>query len=184
MSAGNSNDALRVNSDLTQLAPLFRAAVQSALQQCNAQGLNAIVYEAYRSQELQSLYYARGRTIKPPVATVTNAPSNLLSWHGYGLAVDVISHSNGWDMPLSWFQNVAKIFKAHGCSWGGDWRFQDLPHFQWGRCKASPSDVARSLMRTGGAIAVWQAVGAMPALPALPAAAPAAATNPLVPAGS
>ena len=165
MSAGTSNDNLRVSSDLMQLAPLFRAAVQTSIQQCHDKGFDAMVYEAYRSQELQALYYARGRTIRPPLATVTNAPNNLFSWHGYGLAVDVISRSRGWDVPLSWFQNIAAIFKANNCSWGGDWKMKDLPHFQWYLCKPSPSADARTMITTQGAQAVWRAVNAIEVSP-------------------
>jgi hypothetical protein len=36
-----------------------------------------------------------------------------------------------------------------------------LPHFQWGRCKPSPSDEARRLIDTEGEVSVWRAVGAM-----------------------
>ena len=87
--------------------------------------------------------------------------SNLWSWHGYGLAVDVIHQTEHWGVGDDWFQQVAEIFKKHGCKWGGEWKSKDLPHFQWGFCKPSPSDKARELMRTGGVMAVWQAVGAI-----------------------
>ncbi len=90
MSAGSGKPTPKVSNDLSLLAPKFAAAVMQALNECRAAGLDAIVYEAMRSQELQALYYARGRTIIPPHKTVTNAPSNLFSWHGYGLAVDVV----------------------------------------------------------------------------------------------
>lgn len=145
------------------LAPLFRAAVDAAIKECNNETnkLNAKVYETYRSNELQVVYYARGRTVRPPSSTVTNAMSNLWSWHGYGLAVDVIHRDKEWGAGDAWFQQVATIFKKHGCKWGGDWTSKDLPHFQWGFCKPSPSDTARELMRKGGVLAVWQAVGAI-----------------------
>jgi len=158
MSSGTS--VLRANNDLATLAPKFRDAVEKSIAECNAKGLDAIVYEAYRSQELQSLYYARGRSIVPPHSTVTNAQSNLFSWHGYGLAVDVISRSKDWDRPESWFASVAEIFRANGCRWGGEWKMKDLPHFQWGLCKPSPSDRARELISTVGMRSVWEAVGA------------------------
>jgi peptidoglycan LD-endopeptidase CwlK len=160
MSAG-SGSSLRVNNDLSQLAPLFRAAVVKAIAECNAQGLDAFVYEAYRSQELQAEYFSRGRTKRPPLQTVTNAPTNLLSWHGYGLAVDVISRSKGWNAGRKWFEDVAKIFKANNCKWGGDWQSVDLPHFQWHRCKPSPSAEARALISTLGPVAVWARVEAI-----------------------
>ncbi|WP_208948369.1 M15 family metallopeptidase [Segnochrobactrum spirostomi] len=144
------------------MAPKFAVAVREALGATNAAGLDAVVYEAHRSQELQALYYARGRTIIPPVHTVTNAPTNLHSWHGYGLAVDIVHRTKFWEPPggEAWFRHVADIFKQHRCKWGGDWTKPDTPHFQWHLCKPSPSDEARRLMLTGGFAAVWQAVGA------------------------
>jgi peptidoglycan L-alanyl-D-glutamate endopeptidase CwlK len=160
MSAGKTTVA-RANNDVTTLAPKFRAAVEKSIAECVALGLDAVVYEAYRSQELQFLYYERGRTVVPPRDTVTNAASNLFSWHGYGLAVDVISRSKAWDQPESWFASVAEVFRANGCRWGGEWKMKDLPHFQWGLCRPSPSDRARELIATSGLRAVWEAVGAL-----------------------
>jgi peptidoglycan LD-endopeptidase CwlK len=160
MSAGSNNSPLLVNRDLTTLAPKFRDAVTQALADCATRGLDAFAYEAYRSPELQALYYARGRSVIPPTQTVTNAASNLYSWHGYCLAVDVISRAKGWDQPEAWFADVSASFAKFGCRWGGDWTIKDLPHFQWGRCKPSPSDQARLLIQTGGFQAVWTAVGA------------------------
>jgi hypothetical protein len=160
MSAGTSRGAARVSRDLAQLAPRFRDAVQKAVADCQARGLDAYVYEGYRSPELQALYYRRGRSVIPPVQKVTNARSSLYSWHGYGLAVDVISRRHGWDRPESWFRDVAESFRKFGCKWGGDWKMKDLPHFQWGVCRASPSDNARALFDQGGAPAVWKAVSA------------------------
>lgn len=182
MSAGGS---LVVDADTSKLAPKFRLAVESALEECAAYGLDAVVHEAMRSPELQMLYWLRGR---PPTAEyphpVTSARSVLYSWHGYGLAVDVISRSRRWFAPLPiastdlgaiaaerersriegerWFARVARIFNRYGCKWGGDWRppHADPPHNQWGLCRASPSDRARELMASGGIKAVWTAVGA------------------------
>ncbi|HEX4683763.1 MAG TPA: M15 family metallopeptidase [Gemmatimonadaceae bacterium] len=170
MSAG-ANTAM-VNRDLGLLAPKFRDAVQRALQGCADRGRDAFVYEAYRSTDLQGLYYARGRTVTPPTDTVTNARSNLYSWHGFGLAVDVISRTHGWDWDdmasdvreaerAAWQADVAECFRAAGCRWGGEWKMKDLPHFQWGLCKPSPSDRARELMASGGLQAVWTAVAAI-----------------------
>ena len=160
MSAGTGT--AQVNRDLDLLAPKFREAVKVAIAECNAAGYQAMVYEGYRTQELQAIYYARGRTVIPPTHTVTNAPTNLTSWHGYGLAVDVVHQTKYWEPEEGegWFRKVAEIFKKHGCKWGGDWNRPDTPHFQWGACKASPSDKARELIASGGVIAVWKAVGA------------------------
>jgi hypothetical protein len=146
---------------LDLLAPRFREAVEAAIEACNrTHGLDAMVYETYRSDELARLYHARGRSVRPPDTPVTNAPTNLHTWHGYGLAVDVVHTTRRWNAPPEWFAQVADVFRAHGCRWGGEWSTPDLPHFQWGACKPSPSDAARELMRTMGVSAVWAAVGA------------------------
>lgn len=160
MSAGTSNANLVANHDVQTLAPKFRAAVDQAIAAARAAGLPAIVYEAYRSAELQEAYYCRGRTVIPPTCTVTNARSNLFSWHGFGLAVDVIHETKEWDVAPEWFAAVAEHFRAAGCRWGGEWKMKDLPHFQWGLCKPSPSDRARELLQQGGMEAVWKAVDA------------------------
>lgn len=161
MSAGAASGAAAVSRDVLLLAPKFRDAVDRAIAECAERSLDAFVYEAYRSSELQMIYFARGRTVVPPTRPVTNASSNLFSWHGYGLAVDVISRSCEWDVPTSWFASVAECFRAHGCKWGGDWRMKDLPHFQWGACRPSPSDRAREILAAEGLEAVWAAVGAL-----------------------
>lgn len=165
MSAGTGDGRTPgVDRDLDHLAPRFKQAVLDALAECNnaANNLDAWVYEAHRSQALQALYYARGRTVIPPTSPVTNAPTIANSWHGYGLAVDVVHRKLFWNPPgsLEWFRKVAVIFKRHDCRWGGDWTKPDPPHFQWGACQPSPSSEAQSLLATRGEQAVWQAVGA------------------------
>ncbi|MEO5735136.1 MAG: M15 family metallopeptidase [Rubrivivax sp.] len=168
-----------VNRDLSRLAPAFAKAVQDAIAECNApsNALDAMVYEGYRSEALQAMYYRRGRTVKPPFKTVTNAPGNLYSWHGFGLAVDVVHRTKYWLPPEGdgWFRKVGSIFKRHASNWGGDWAMADLPHFQWVRCPPGPSDVARQLIDSQGMQAVWQHVGAIDGRPvqaALPALMP------------
>ena len=163
MSAGQGIAVPQISRDLSLLAPLFQKAVEAAIKECNDAGIDAFVYEAFRSNELQAIYYARGRTVIPPKNKVTNAKTSLYSWHGYGLAVDVISKSKLWTPAEGekWFRKVADIFKKHNCKWGGDWTDPDTPHFQWARCKPSPSDLARLLLAEDGHEAVWTAVGAL-----------------------
>ncbi len=156
MSAG----APVVDRDLGKLAPAFRLAVDAGLAACRADDLDVIVYEAMRSEELQALYYARGRTIIPPTRPVTNARSALYSWHSYGLSVDCISQAHGWDRPWTWWVAMAAHFERAGCKWGGAWTHPDPPHLQWHLCKPSPSDRARELLASGGLPAVWAAVRA------------------------
>lgn len=158
------------NRDLSLLAPKFRAAIEGAIAACDAAGYPVKVNEGFRSQARQAWLYAQGRT--RPGARVTNASTNLTSWHGYGLAVDVIHRTLAYwphgraasanAANAQWFADIGAIFKAHGCNWGGDFAsFPDTPHMQWGRCRPSPSARARELIRTGGVQRVWQEVGAL-----------------------
>lgn len=157
---------LVVHRELGLLAPGMRVAVAATVAECHARGLDAVVYETYRSRETAIVYWRRGRTQIPPHHVVTHAPNELYSWHGYGLACDIISKKKGWTPGDFWFGLMGEIAKRHGLKWGGDWvsprgyPTPDLPHVQWGRCRASPSDRARELIRTGGLNAVWREVGA------------------------
>lgn len=149
MSAGID---LRPCHDLERLAPKMRAAVEAVLRACEVAGLDAVVYETSRTQALQAVYYQRG---------ASHASNVLSSWHGYGLAADLISRSRGWDVQQTWWDHLGSIAEAHGLTWGGRWpTLRDYPHMQWGRCRVSPSDRARELMAQGGTEAVWREVGA------------------------
>jgi hypothetical protein len=160
---------LRQN-DTACLAPKFRAAVDDGIAAIRAEGHDAVVFETCRTDELARIYFEQG---------TSKAPNARRTWHGYGLAVDIISGSKQWNiyphhvrrtrdgkriyMPgdPEFLECVTRVFKARGLKWGGDWtRFKDWPHWQWGRCKPSPSDVAVTLYRQGGVEPVWRAVGA------------------------
>jgi hypothetical protein len=162
MSAGRNDANLLVVRKLDVLAPRFRIAVEEALAECAAKGYDAYVYESLRSNELQEIYYRRGR---PPSAEypapVTNAKTADRSWHFFGLAVDVISQSQKWSAPEAWWKAVAEIFRANGCKSGYYWARCDKPHHQWGKCRVTPSPRARALYSEGGLEAVWEEVGAL-----------------------
>lgn len=103
------------------------------------------VVEATRSIEYQNELYAQGRT--KPGKIVTNAKGGQ-SYHNYGLAIDfailVDANRDGKYDTLSWdtgadmdkdqnkdWLEVAKVFKAAGFEWGGDFQsIKDYPHFQ------------------------------------------------------
>jgi len=92
----------------------------------------------------QDALYAQGRT--KPGAIVTKAKGGQ-SYHNYGLAIDIVllvdKDKNGtfetasWDLKTDFdgdgksdWQEVVAIFKRYGYEWGGDWKFNDAPHFQ------------------------------------------------------
>jgi peptidoglycan L-alanyl-D-glutamate endopeptidase CwlK len=167
------------------LAPQFRVAVEASLEECHAQGPDAIIWESCRSQALQEFYYTRGRPPTPEYPRpVTWQRDAMKAWHFYGLAVDVISRQHGWfnltaelthgltESALEavrqararqrdeWFAAVARIFMAHGCDWGGNWQKRDTPHFQWGLCRPSPSQLSIDAFTRAGKPAVWELVRA------------------------
>ena len=176
-----TTDPTVVDHDLSRLAPNFAAGLLAAIAECGqtsftyrgsvlAPSLDVTVFEGYRSGARQTWLYAQGRTRPGPI--VTNAKTNLTSWHGYALAADVVHRTKFWE-PFgsdkiaanrqkneAWFAAVAAVFKKHGCNWGGDWTKPDTPHMQWRGCTASPSQGAIDLVRTQGIHAVWEKLGA------------------------
>jgi hypothetical protein len=162
MSAGADSPESQVVSSLDGLAPAFADAIMAALAECAAAGLDAISYETLRSDELQQIYWQRGRPPTDEYPTpVTNVRSAQYGWHFFGLADDIISSSMRWDVTDEWRAAVNVIMRAHGLSCGADWpSFPDLPHVQWGGCRRSPSNEARALYAQSGLEAVWEAVGA------------------------
>lgn len=165
MSAGASSiypgeQAIYVQSDLCFLAPKMRAAVKATLAECrDVRGLDAVVFESYRERATAITYFNRGRIIEAE-GIVTNAPDETWSWHGYGLAVDIISATKGWKVGETWHRMVAAVASTHGLKSGIDWKRPDLPHHQWGRCRATPSGDARRILKEQGLPAVWRAVSA------------------------
>lgn len=153
-----------VRNDLDELAPAFRAAVEAAIAECEEAGTPVRVYEALRTHELAAMYH---------VLKVSKAPNGYKTWHFYGLACDLVHPAHGWKWWEStspdatrWRDTVCRVFRSHDMDWGGDWTtFRDFPHWQWGRCKPSPSVTSIRLYNdAGGGLAgrqaVWAAVGA------------------------
>ena len=141
-----------VQSDLSVLAPFFREAVERVVADMTAWGYTPQVFETMRTEERQAFLYGFGRTYDDGRGVVTHSQSADDTWHGYGLAVDII------------------CARRHGLVWGGDWNsnwsindesFSDRPHIQWGATRRSPSAKAVELRAKGGLIAVWSAVAAM-----------------------
>jgi len=92
----------------------------------------------------QDALYAQGRTKAGSI--VTNARGGS-SYHNFGLAIDIVllvdKDKNGtfetasWDLKTDFdgdgksdWQVIVAIFKRYGYEWGGDWKFNDAPHFQ------------------------------------------------------
>lgn len=92
----------------------------------------------------QDALFAQGRT--KPGKILTRARGGQ-SYHNYGLAVDIVllvdRDGNGTYETASWdtksdfdgdrkadWMEIVDIFKRYGWTWGGDWKFTDMPHFE------------------------------------------------------
>jgi peptidoglycan L-alanyl-D-glutamate endopeptidase CwlK len=146
---------------LIGLAPKFRLAVDRTLAAMHRDGFDPVVAETLRTEDRQAFLYGFGRDYDDGRGIVTNSRTAAQTWHGYGLAADIISATRRWNAAADFWQALGIHARANGLEWGGDWAsFPDRPHVQWGKCRRSPSPKAESLYRDGGFPAVWQEVGA------------------------
>lgn len=146
--------------ELSACAPKFRLAVDRTLYAMRAEGFDPVVAETLRTRERQAFLYGFGRTYDDGRGIVTKAATAALSWHGYGLAADIISRASGWNARPAFWEALGLHALAHGLTWGGTWKARDLPHVQWGKCRQSPSARATSLFAAGAIEAVWREVDA------------------------
>jgi hypothetical protein len=84
------------NASIDSLVPFVADRVEDILADMKADGYDAIVYEARRTQERQEWLYSIGRTRQKARKPVT---WTLNSLHASGKAVDIISKKRGWDWP-------------------------------------------------------------------------------------
>lgn len=141
---------------IKDLDPKIQLAARAALddmrnsKELKAMGVTGIVIsETRRELTVQMAYYARSRMSVTDVKAMYKAAGlyaipdedckkpvtwTLNSMHVKGLAVDFVPEINGkvtWGAPLAVWQEMGRIGKSHGFTWGGDWREKDFPHFQW-----------------------------------------------------
>lgn len=156
--------------DVSVLAPRFRSAIDRVLATMRGLGLDPIVTETLRTHERQAFLYGFGRTYDDGRGIVTYSQDADETWHGFGLAVDIISAAKRWHAPPEFWDALGRAAARERLRWGGDWdmdgnpkneTFRDLPHVQWGSpMRRSPSPRAARLLVTHGVDAVWREVGA------------------------
>lgn len=151
-----------VNASLDGLAPKFRDALLAMCEAVEAAGhARPRIFETLRTDARARYLFGYGRTWDDGRGIVTNSRDALSTWHGYGLAADVIHPTLRWAAPEAYWRAIGAAAKANGLDWGGSWvNFPDRPHVQWGKCRRSPSVRARALKTDGGNEAVWHEVGA------------------------
>lgn len=110
--------------------------VNAMLEACIKAGFDILITSSYRDAEAQNALYAQGRTKKGLI--VTNAKAGE-SFHNYRLAFDIVPLRGGkpvWGtkgIDLKLWKDIAKIGKACGLEWAGDWKgkLQEMAHFQY-----------------------------------------------------
>lgn len=153
---------LPADTDMLKLAPVFAAKVFDLLHVMERMGHDAVVSEAFRSDERQAYLYGFGREYDDGRGVITNAATGAKSWHRYGLAVDIISRSKQWDAPEAFWRDLHDCAVDLVLTSGADWTHPDRPHVQhW--CPGmhvTPSDHAWELLQSQGVEAVWKEVHA------------------------
>jgi len=87
---------------LSDLAPVFLPRVAEWLVDCEAEGLDVLVYCTLRSHEEQARLYKIGRTVKGADVTASRPMGRIVtkakpgqSAHNYGLAIDFVPMKAG-----------------------------------------------------------------------------------------
>ncbi len=151
-----------INRSLNLLYPPFRMIVEAGLSQAHKQGLMAYIFEGYRSIERQSYLYAQGRTT--PGQKVTWVRPGL-SWHQYGVAVDIVFDGNLQKAGIQWsweggyadangdkYDKIAAILKSYGLEWLGDSNVERA-HFQ--KTFGLSIQEAKQIADSRGVLGLW-----------------------------
>jgi peptidoglycan L-alanyl-D-glutamate endopeptidase CwlK len=117
-----------LHPDLINRASAFISAAKSLAAQ---RGLDVKCICGLRSWSEQEALYAKGRTA--PGKIVTKAPGGH-SMHNFGLALDIGVFSKDGktyhgDHPL--YRELGPLGESLGFEWGGRWKFNDEPHYQF-----------------------------------------------------
>lgn len=150
---------------LEGLSREFRFMIEEAEHRVRAAGLLIERFETKRTlQRCQSLY-GKGRSqeicvahdVPPeyawpecPDGIVTNAVSNVQTWHGAFLAVDWIHPKLRWNAPPEYWRAVSRIIIPVGFTWGGTWpNLPDVPHYQHEKLPVGPRLADKADIRAG-----------------------------------
>ena len=131
------------------LHPIVRQKVIAVIIEARNAGLPVDLFEGLRSFERQRYLFEEKKTTKAKPG---------LSWHNYGLAVDIVfkpKNKWSWSDKHDW-KKLGEIVKKHGFIWGGDWGW-DMAHCEYhpGFKKASQ---ALKIFNKSGIEGVWKVV--------------------------
>lgn len=111
--------SLQIQNSVNLLYPKFYNTLHKAIENASALGYDIFIFETYRSPERQDHLYSQ-------VPKVTDAKA-WMSWHQYGLAVDLVFGGPGkWSWKGDW-EGLATFMQARGLRWIG---MKDAGHFE------------------------------------------------------
>lgn len=114
--------------------PSLVAAIESVLDEMDADKTPMFVVEGVRTAQRQRELYAQGRTTPGPIVTYKDGlkhRSNHQPVNGFGLAVDCAFVGNQpFDRRHPWGLYGERL-EARGLIWGGRWSMADLPHAEY-----------------------------------------------------
>jgi len=117
-----------LHPDLHHRASTFVAAAKNLAAQ---RGLDVKCICGLRSFDEQAALYAKGRTV--PGKIVTKAPAGH-SMHNFGLAIDLgVFSKDGktYHGDHALYRELGPLGESLGFEWGGRWKFNDEPHYQF-----------------------------------------------------
>lgn len=111
---------MKLCSDLAELSPAFRAAVEHLLAQLRAAGYEPVLHETYRTPERAAALAEGGSGIAQ-------------SMHCLRIAADVVCARHGYDCGkhgCDFYQRLGATAERLGMTWGGRWPKRDFVHVQ------------------------------------------------------
>jgi hypothetical protein len=162
-----------VRKDVDLLAPKFKTKIQRLLLNLTERGHDPIIAETMRDDERQKFLHGFGRLYDDGRGVVTKASTSATTWHGFGLAVDIVSRKHGWNAPAAFWTALGEECRTLGLCWGNDWdmdgipverdpdeSFGDRPHVQWAPMRRYPSPAAKQIRDERGLEGLWRYVEA------------------------
>lgn len=99
--------------------------VDEFVDQMGAYGIPVKIAEVRRTAARQRELYAQGRTRSGPVVTWTTRSRHI---SGEAFDFDFVDARDQHDFDA--WQIAGEVGRGLGLDWGGDWRVQDLRHFE------------------------------------------------------
>lgn len=148
-------------STLDGLPSGFRRKLDALVAGMREDGHPPIVFETWRTDARQAYLFGYGREWDDGRGVVTNSRTGATTWHGYGLAADLVCADRQHDATPGFWRSMGEHARRVGLEWGGDWAgFPDRPHVQWSPMRRSPSTIAQAAHREGRIADIWRLVGA------------------------